>query len=406
MAGLEGAQGTQGSQEQPGASEQLGVPWLELMGGEILIERTEGASSMIEMGTIVVCDLKGYLLRHDGGDMGLKGATRENKCVPFEILEQQQIQIGEGDCIPGLELALKYAVPNSPYIMRCSSKFGFGPGSQGTGMGVVGPDTMLEYEILVTRIKKEVDEDLPEGDGEDGGGFARQCWGAHADVVLRKECGNRWFSYKDYGRAARSYTKGLQKAESFFGSLEETDDATLESAPYRELVGARLACLTNLSACLIFLEQYGKAKEACVAVLEVDPGNKKALLRAARAATALCEYEEAQACLSRLLEIDPDNAAAQQELRRFRETVKKSRSKEQAFSKRMMGGADKDRDKDKDKDEGKDEVGDKEKEGGVASNSQHVEVKPQEKNLFLPLALAALVLVPLLSFVVWLFFWS
>jgi len=389
----------QSLEEPSGASESVGAPWLELMGGEILIERTAGAASLIEMGTIVVCDLKGYLLRNVGGDKGLKSATREDDCVPFEILKQQQIQIGEGDCIPGLELSLKYATPNAAYVMRCSSKFGFGPGAQGTGVGVVGPDAMLEYEILVTRIKKEVDEDL-EGHGD--GGFARQCLGTHADVMLRKECGNRWFSYKDYGRAARSYTKGLQKAESFFSSLEETNDATLESTPYRELVSARLACLTNLSACLLFLEQYGKAKEACVAVLEVDPGNKKALLRAARAATALCEYEEARACLSRLLEIDPDNAAAQQELRRFRETVKLSRFKEQAFSKKMMCSADKDKDEIVNKEKEKE----KEENRGVDPNSQGkkaVEVKPNAQNLLLPLALAAVVFVPLLSFVGWLF---
>jgi hypothetical protein len=28
------------------------------------------------------------------------------------------------------------------------------------------------------------------------------------DVTLKKECGNRWFSYRDYNKAARSYAKG------------------------------------------------------------------------------------------------------------------------------------------------------------------------------------------------------
>ena len=64
-----------------------------------------------------------------------------------------------------------------------------------------------------------------------------------------------------------------------------------------QVVLTLIACLNNMSACHLSLKQYAKAKELCVRVLELEPSNVKALMRAAKSALALHEYEECDVCL-------------------------------------------------------------------------------------------------------------
>ena len=63
------------------------------------------------------------------------------------------------------------------------------------------------------------------------------------------------------------------------------------------LMVAYISCMNNLSACHISMKEYAKAKDVCVRVLELEPDNLKALLRGAKAALALHEYDECSLCL-------------------------------------------------------------------------------------------------------------
>jgi len=319
--------------------------WLSLMGGELLIEEIndQRGDGTFGMGTVVECDLRGFLLKRDGA-MALGDCTRGADEAPFEVLHARY-QIGEGDCFPGLELALKYAIPRVPYRMRCSSKFGWGPsGRCATTVGGLdvpaGAD--LEYEILVTSSHNDDELATPPSAPDDDEqligqeAFDQQCSAVNEKALLRKECGNRWFSYKDYSRASRSYSKGVQISEAFLGSIEQPESDSTTPC-HRSLVDTRLALLTNLASCHLLTDQFSKARDVCIAVLEFDPGNKKALLRAARASLGLCEYEESKACLTRLLEIDPRNSSAEQELRRCLQAIKASKAKEVAFARGAFG---------------------------------------------------------------------
>lgn len=299
------------------------------MNGEIVISKngTDPPSDtpVVEMGSIVVCDLKGYLLH--SSETSLESAQRIYE-DPFEVLDDQRFQIGAGDCIPGLELSIKYALVGKPFTMRCTSKYAYGPNGRASP-SAIPPNTNVEYQICLRRLEHydctQIDD------------FSKQCKHIIYSVTLRKECGNRWFSYLDYSQASRSYSKGVQVADMFFGSLETVDNEMSSNISFKELVQSRIACLNNLSSCYLLTQQYVKAKEACISVLEVDPANIKALLRAARAAMALCDYTESQACLKRLLEIDPTSVAALQEARKLKETIKMSKMKEVTFAKSMIG---------------------------------------------------------------------
>ena len=141
-----------------------------------------------------------------------------------------------------------------------------------------------------------------------------------ADTELRRVCGNRWFSYGDFPKAGKSYAKGIQIASNFLQNMPEpevqADDVEVlaeEKADGQEidraaknngdairkgqLMVAYISCMNNLSACHISMKEYAKAKDVCVRVLELEPDNLKALLRGAKAALALHEYDECSLCL-------------------------------------------------------------------------------------------------------------
>jgi len=64
--------------------------------------------------------------------------------------------------------------------------------------------------------------------------------------------------------------------------------------------------------------QFSKAKEICIRVLEMDPNNIKALLRAARTSLALHDYEECDLCLQTVLKLEPNSEQALNEIKKLK----------------------------------------------------------------------------------------
>jgi tetratricopeptide (TPR) repeat protein len=90
--------------------------------------------------------------------------------------------------------------------------------------------------------------------------------------------------------------KGIASAAEEAGS----DVVAIPWQSETAVIDLYLACLNNLAACLLNKKEFLKAKEVCIRVLELDPRNVKGLLRAARAALALHEHEETEACINRV----------------------------------------------------------------------------------------------------------
>ena len=178
--------------------------------------------------------------------------------------------------------------------MRVSHRFAYGPTGR---VGIIKPDSNLEYDVIVQNIIFDTNtySDL---------------YNLIDAITLRKECGNRWFSYNDFNKAGLSYTKGIKLAESGINEDNETNQDTIQSL--------YIACLNNLAACHLSTAQFSKAKEICIRVLEMDPNNIKALLRAARTALALHDYEECDLCLQTVLKLEPNNEQALNEMKKLK----------------------------------------------------------------------------------------
>ena len=301
----------------------------EIMGKDVMIQRIRsGEGELAEYGTVVKCNLTGYLY-------SLESKERLSS-EPFETLKDQSFQIGEGDTFPGLELALRHSKKGEILTLFCNSRFAYGFAgrnykeeteknsagndndneSKSTKSSVfsIPPNTDVEYliEILSHRGEKELDPEilklhenkllsLPE---EERSTLMNRLLTTQA-LNFRKEAGNRWFSYGDYQRAAKAYSRATQISEGYFNVAGPTgedaaDEKTMvekvqamenkkqERIPEEdnEIVNLYVNCLNNLAACKLAQKEFQQAKELCTKVLEFSPFNPKALLRAAKASLA------------------------------------------------------------------------------------------------------------------------
>ena len=158
------------------------------------------------MGAVVSFNAKGFFLEGEVGPDGMMSTSLKRKgdgATPFEEIENQKVQIGEGDTIMGLELSLRHANQGSIFRVRMSSKYAFGDDGRKEVQDrypapAVPPAQNLEYEVIVLDV-------------QDLDAFMSGCDATFEDIHLRKECGNRWFYCGYFDRAARAYAKGASK---------------------------------------------------------------------------------------------------------------------------------------------------------------------------------------------------
>eukprot|EP01032_Pedospumella_encystans_P009469 gene9469-11139_t len=224
------------------------------------------------MGTVVMCNLRGFFV--ENGDVSAE---------PFEEWTNQSFKIGESDAIPGVEMALRFSRVGDILRVRCNSRFGYGPtgrpevvirnsteakeeGTETAAKSIVAipADKDLEYEL-------EILSHLPDGDvdpvllkahpfdeshsvhsdevdaSDEDSSIRAKAFRDYMERLLaltelqqRKEAGNRWFSYGDFARSARAYSKATQIADRYF-------NAATGSADW----GLLLLLLTSLAVLLV-----------------------------------------------------------------------------------------------------------------------------------------------------------
>uniref|UniRef100_A0A7S3GTR9 peptidylprolyl isomerase n=1 Tax=Spumella elongata TaxID=89044 RepID=A0A7S3GTR9_9STRA len=359
-----------------------GTSWEEVMGKDLVTKvLRKGSGGQAEMGTVVMCNLKGFFVENE-----------DVSAESFEEWTNQSFKIGESDAIPGVEMALRFSRVGDILRVRCNSRFGYGPtgrpevvirnstevkeeGTETAAKSIVAipADKDLEYELEILSHLPDGDVDpvllkahpfdeshsvhSDEVDASDEDSSRAKAFRdyterlqALTELQQRKEAGNRWFSYGDFARSARAYSKATQIADRYFNgnansntpaqalqgltpSSEEGEgaaesnvgeaNAALEAAEKakeaqrrtfqagdEEVVAVYVSCLNNLAACQLRLGDNAKVKDICIRVLEIDPANHKALLRAAKAALATHDYEECEVCLQRLVEVAPPGSSA------------------------------------------------------------------------------------------------
>ena len=326
-----------------------GTEWLSLMGDDIQMKKIVVTDNAItaSMGTIVKCSYKGYL---------------QDDTLPFEIANNIVVKIGEGDVIPALELSLRHSHVGDTFRVKTTAKFAYGAsGRNYNNATILSPTTVnvndnkdesyandkdsntevsevivlksippnmnLEYEVKVILFDDYSNNLL-------------------ASINLRKEIGNRWYSYGEYLKAGHSYSKGIQQGDAFFQSIEiNFDPKSYEHSLFQSYI----SCLNNLAQCHINNSEFYKAKEVCTKLLSLDSNNIKGLLRAAKSSLALHDYEECELCLNIVQTIDALNPTMISEMLKLKrakiEYKMKTKALNSKIAKHLFSGDDADKTK-------------------------------------------------------------
>ena len=170
------------------------------------------------MHTIVTCNLTGYVVGTNTAVndelSSIKKVDWENlppTQTPFESLQRQSYKVGEGDAVPGIELALRHSRVGEILRVRCAARFAYGHigrpavDSSPYESPPIAPHSDLEYqvEILSHLSEGQIDPQLLAvvrgGEAEEGEGVDKtrhlQRLQALTELMQRKEAGNRWFIY-------------------------------------------------------------------------------------------------------------------------------------------------------------------------------------------------------------------
>lgn len=126
--------------------------WKPLMGDDIRIlsieSYPEGAG--VELKSVVRFSSKMYLA---------EGFVATAPGTPLEECSDMCVQVGEGDCIPALELALRHARVGDSFFVRSSHKFAYGAAGRPAPTAeahAVQPYSDLVFEVrLLAKIDVE-----------------------------------------------------------------------------------------------------------------------------------------------------------------------------------------------------------------------------------------------------------
>ncbi|XP_067829772.1 FK506-binding protein-like [Heptranchias perlo] len=119
--------------------------------------------------------------------------------------------------------------------------------------------------------------------------------------------------------AARRYAKSLRLL------VTVKYDVPLEKG--EEYNKVRSTLYSNLAACQIKQNQFRNVIQNCSKALEMDPDSVKCLYRRGQAYASINEFDKASGDLKRVLQLEPGNSAAVQQLRILNEQVKAQNEK-------------------------------------------------------------------------------
>lgn len=321
--------------------------WIQLMGDDLVMkvisDGTDDASpeakDQAEVGDGITIDFTGHQLPSFDGDGTI---TKE---LPFIEKQGCFIALGDGDVVPGLEMAARFLRSGDIAIVKCRSKYAYGAGgrradsSSKSNLKDLPPNSDVVFTVCIRNIVPT--RQLLQSD----------------DLKLqlassKKEIGNEIYQYEwdEHGlgkaRALKLYGKARDSMIELIGEIENRNDgdsaSDTNSTTKQSAIAILVDCSNNISAVHLKAKCYGLAKDSAATVLQYDPNNIKALCRAARAAIfdPAGTFEECEAAVACAEEIDAENA----DVKRLRVDLdrrkRQHKKREKAmYSKMMVGGS-------------------------------------------------------------------
>lgn len=247
-----------------------------------------------------------------------------------EILQKRKnirYRIGESEAIPGLELALRHMFLGEEADVFCISRFAWGPGGC-KAAEAQEKDVPADADVYLNVKLVDMYPPSPEDDSQKNWAHRVQ------ELEWRRNNGNDHYRRRNMQLAARCYEKGMEVfPETPVQAPTSVASVGLSAKAAAAAVTKTIADVaSNLSA--VYLEQ-GRARDASDhAKIAVDlvPKHTKAIFRLAKASFLLGDFEECQARLNELQELQPEEDAA---VKRLVADLERARTKHASKSKKL-----------------------------------------------------------------------
>lgn len=241
-------------------------------------------------GAVVKKTLKqgsGYEKPNDGSTVKVRYSGRvQGADAPFETVDELEFKTDYEELQPvGLEKAICAMKQGEHAEVTIGPAWGFGDGSKDSVPA--GSTTVYDVEVLGFTNAKE--------------SYSMSAEEKLEAVELKKAEGNAYFKAGKLERAVKRYDAALKIVEYDSGLSDE--QKVLAKA-------AKVTLNNNLAMMHLKLKDYSSAIEKCDKALELEGSNVKALFRRAQAYGGRFDFEEANADVKKLLELDPKNRDA------------------------------------------------------------------------------------------------
>lgn len=301
--------------------------------GEDISEKKDGSiiRHLVQKG-------EGYQNPNDGATVKVHYVGRCGMTV-FEDREVEFV-LGEGEesgIIDGLDVAIKKMKNKEKCRLEIQPSMAYG--EQGNTDFDIPPNSVLQYDVEMLKFEK-----------------AKESWEMEASEKLeqadiKKAKGTSFFKAEKYKMAVKFYQEVVSLLENATGMDEEEEKTKKDSL----LLAAHL----NLAMCYLKLNDSHLAAQQCDKALELDSDNVKALFRRGQALQNKADYDLAKQDFERVVELDPQNKAAKNQVTVCVRKMKQIKEKEKKLYAGMFQKfAEADSKKDKDTESQKTETND------------------------------------------------
>ncbi|KAJ8668218.1 hypothetical protein QAD02_009881 [Eretmocerus hayati] len=258
---------------------------------------------------------EGYLTPSDGGlvEIHITGKYNDNTFEDRDV----SFPLGEGEAegiVEGVEIALEKFKKGEISKIFVKSKYAYG--DKGKPELKIPPNADLEFTVELKNLEK-----------------APQVWSLDGQQKLEqgamfKEKGTTYFKNDQINLAIKMYKKVVEFTNSDYDFKEEVAKVCRDKL----LLSANL----NLALCFLKTQQYFEAREACDKALELDPNNEKALFRRGQAHVQLASPELAVIDFQKVIEIEPNNKAAANQIIICNNLIKKDLARQKKLYANMF----------------------------------------------------------------------
>ncbi|ESP05114.1 hypothetical protein LOTGIDRAFT_102242 [Lottia gigantea] len=231
-----------------------------------------------------------------------KGRIFEERDVEFIVGEPE-----EQNVIEGIDIAVTKMKKGEKSVFKIAPTFAYG--QVGNKDFDIPAEAHLEYEVYLScfeNAKEAYEMDPPEK--------------LEQSEIMKAKGGNLVKAGK-YLRAIKCYKKIIDY-------LEHETTSTLEEAEKTKRDFLMLAAHLNLALCYLKTEEFNSVCDECEKALEFDPKSTKAYFRRGQAYFSKHEYELAKANFEKVLECEPENKAAKNQIILSKQKIKQFKDKE------------------------------------------------------------------------------